>query len=358
MPVFAVDFVISDNSNGNNEVHVSAQQQTTVSQSNQAVVENTIATVADTGNNTASNNAGQSTTIDTGSVTESVTVENSLNTSVVNAPSCCTDNENILISNNTNSGDNAAHFTNNNTTRVSMYNTATVQNTINISANTGNNTASYNNGNTSIATGSIIVDTIIKNATNNATAIVPVSGNGDIRIFILNNTNAGNNVVRFDGSSQNILNVTNSADIQTDTRFNLNTGNNSAVGSIGGVSINTGDIFLTATISNTVNDSLAKLPCCDTGIGGPVLEDPDDPGEDEEKLPPVDQNQPSPDNSKIGSASANNSGTGGSGSGSVLGSSLPSTGTGWWVYATIANILMFLLGLYLRMRAGRSPTNA
>ena len=174
----------------------------------------------------------------------------------------------------------------------------------------------------------------------------------------MNNANAGNNVVLFDGMSRNILQVTNNADIVSNTNFDLNTGKNTIVGAIGDASITTGDIFLTATISNKVNDSVVTLPCCNTGIGGPVIDDPADPGEEEDSLPPVDQNQPSSDNSKISNSSANNSGNGGSGNGSVLGATLPSTGTSWWVYATIANILMFLLGLYLRMRAGRSPTNA
>jgi hypothetical protein len=64
----------------------------------------------------------------------------------------------------------------------------------------------------------------------------------------------------------------------------------------------------------------------------------------------------STDNAKlISSASSNNVGGGSGTGGAVLGDTLPATGVSLWLFMTVANILMFLLGLYLRLRAGRSP---
>ena len=52
-----------------------------------------------------------------------------------------------------------------------------------------------------------------------------------------------------------------------------------------------------------------------------------------------------------GTNGTNDNGVGGSSAGAIL----PATGASWWLYATIANIIMLLMGLYLRLRAGRSP---
>lgn len=355
VPAFAAEFVISDNGNGTNEIAINTQQQTTVSQTNQAIVQNNVQTSADTGNNTASQNSSGQTSIDTGDVTTSTSVENILNTSAIEKDSCCEQTTELTISGNSNTGDNEVFVTSSSNTSIAVTNTATMLNNIGISANTGFNNSSHNQGTTSISTGSIRVDTTIQNSANNTTMKLSDPGIGSVSLSIRNNTNRGTNIILFDDPRTVAITSINTATLENNVRWDLNTGHNDIIGSIGGASVTTGDILATAKISNTLNDNDVTIPCCAVG-GGQTIDDPDEPTDEEGQLPPVDQNQPSNDNSKISSSSVSHGG--GSGNGSVLGSSLPSTGTGWWVYATIANILMFLLGLYLRMRAGRSPTRA
>lgn len=163
--------------------------------------------------------------------------------------------EEIVISGNGNESASAVQSNQNTSVNTSQDNTASVQNTVAVTANTGNNTANNNtNGDTAITTGDIA---ITEEITNNTNASVVANGEccqGEPGQISLSNNGSGstNNVSRGSSSNMNVT-VNNSATITNSVNGYASTGNNTANNNSGNVSLKTGDIWVKEKIITNAN---------------------------------------------------------------------------------------------------------
>ena len=354
-PAFAEEFVISGNGDGSaNEVAVTANTQTTVTQTNEANVSNEVNTNASTGGNEVSSNTGEETSIQTGDIQTQTSIDNQLNTSAVDI-GCCPQGElTATIEGNGSTSTNAIDLTLSNQTTISVLQEANIQNTVTGSANTGENTANDNNGNVAIQTGNITGTVEVKNSINQEDIHATIGGFTDIALLIKGNSSGSQNSISLSLANETTIEKVDLANILNMIFFDINTGRNQANGNLGDVSISTGDIVFGISIKNDpVNQGGVDVGCC------PPPEPPYDPG-----TPPTPPTPPGTGGGGNGggNGNSNNNGNGnGSGDGNgqslamVSGAILPATGNFDLLLMLLANIAMFLLGLYLRLRAGRSP---
>lgn len=144
--------------------------------------------------------------------------------------------------------------------------------------------------------------------------------------------------------------------ITNNSFWNLISGNNTANRNNGDVSIKTGNIDFTSDIENG--------PIASSSVSDYCCEDP----KDQEVPSPTPPAPPSQQDEAKGTSPASGTGnpgggssggSGGSGNGGpalvAIGKILPATGSSWFFFATVANIVMLFLGMVLRLRSGRSP---
>lgn len=346
----AEEITVSGNGEGSNSnININVGNNTNVTQDNTADVNNNVDITADTGNNTANENTGGDTSITTGNVDISSNIENTgINQSYVDV-GCCPGNVDLNILSNGSDSNNNINYTQNYGTNVSVNNNANITNNVNGKANTGYNEASNNTGgNVSIRTGSIRVEDTIKNNGVNVYVVEASSGNSqDVSITIKENGSGSVNTVEFTDESSTNIDINNSATIVNESTWDLNTGGNKANGNTGGdVTITTGDILFKSTIENTgINVGLVDVDCCD--------DDKDRPGPDDNPPPPP---PPGPKNEPNPPGPSTNPGQGGTTT--QAGEVLPVTGAPSLLFLAIANVVMFFMGWYLRLRSGRSPNFA
>ncbi|EKE00086.1 MAG: hypothetical protein ACD_22C00093G0001 [uncultured bacterium] len=342
--------VSGNGSDSTSTANISFNNNTAVSQDNTANITNNVDINADTGNNTADNNTNGDVSITTGDIDITSNIENNgINQNSVQT-GCCQGGVDIGISGNGSDSDNTVNFTQNNNTNIDVNNNANVTNNVNGKANTGYNSANNNtNGNVSISTGSIKVSDTIKNNSINVYDIHASSGSvGDTSILIADNGSNSDNSITFTDEQNVVIEVDNSAVIENNSAWDLNTGHNDASGNTGGdVSITTGDILLTSTIDNSkINVGLVDVDCCKPDQGG--------------NNPPPDVTPPPPTITPTQPCVSNcNPSNDNPSQGSTPGEVLPVTGaSSSLLLLAIANILMLFLGWYLRLRSGRSPNFA
>ena len=155
--IYADEITVSGNAEGStNNVNVSTTQTTQTEQTNTAEITNNVEIDANTGDNTANENAGD-VNITTGDVNATSEIINAgINQNYVEA-GCCNGELAINISGNGSDSNNTVGYSSNNNTNVSINNNANISNSVNGSANTGYNSANQNNGSVSIKTGDIAV---------------------------------------------------------------------------------------------------------------------------------------------------------------------------------------------------------
>lgn len=354
IPVKAEEITISGNGgSSSNSVEVSAQNTTTVNQTNSAEISNTVQTNANTGNNTASENTNGNTTVNTGSVQANVSVTNEANSNVVDTSDCCNQTTGqTVISGNGSASENAVTVASTNTTTITNSNTTTITNNISGTVNTGNNSGNFNtNGDVSIKTGNISVEQKIENGPINGNNISVHNSNvqGNQSVKISGNGAFSTNTANVDNKSNTNISVENTANILNESLWFLNTGNNNANYNNGGnVSIETGSIsFISKIINGPINFNVVKVSCGCTPeehkppTGGVTPETPT-------------SNTPSGSSTGSSASSGSSSGQGGSVQAAVE-SLLPETGNYTFVLFLIGNVMMFLIGVVLRLRSGRSP---
>lgn len=351
-PVVA-DLQITVSGNGadsNNTVSVTDTQTTTVSQTSTGDTNNNVTQNADTGNNSASDNTGGSTSVSTGNVNSETSVSTTANTSTVSTP-CCDTGTNITVSGNGSDSQNTVNYTSTNTTNVTLDQDATINNNLSVTANTGNNNANNNTGgNVSLSTGSITGWANLSTSVNIATvtvsqgtsATVNVDGNGSGSV----NDVTLNILFTFDLVKNQV------ADIDNDIFLDFDTGNNLANDNTGGaVTLTTGPISYALNKVTDVNRFTLTIENCDADDG-----DNNGGGNDGTTTTPPDSTSPLPTSPTIASV-----GGAVQAAGQVLAAAtsiLPATGASalhFWILAVVY-LLTFLFGLYLRLRAGRSPT--
>ena len=353
--VRALEVTITDNGSGStNEVTITQTEETVVEQNNTANVSNDVGTEVDTGENTASFNNGNKTTIETGDGTANVSVENSMNSSVVDTGECCNSDTVVTVSGNGSGSQNTVTSITSNTNTTTVNNNASLSNNVKGTVNTGNNTATSNTGNVSIKTGSITATQNIKNGPINGAHVVSSSQGGSTHILVADNgADSTTNIIYDNINNANVV-INNIADIHNVVDWYLNTGNNDASWNLGDVSIMTGDIESYLNIENgPINFAFADL-----NIGGCcIVDDPSDPGDPDDPSKPSD-----PGNNGRGSNNGGGSSVGGTvasianGVGGILGLSDTSSNTyNLWM----ASFMIMAAGLRLVERSNmiQSGTN-
>lgn len=335
-----------------NNVSVDSTQTTSTTQSNSADISNSVSSNATTGDNSTNNNTGSDVGIATGDVEQSTNVVNQVNNSQVTTP-CCEDSLNLTVTGNGENSVNTIHTNVSTTTVINVTQVATVNNNISLSANTGNNRVSNNYGNVEVKTGNINVQGNLANVINQ-TQLTVGAGAWDITVIAKNNGVDSTNIIFLDFLNDLLLWKNDIANINNNIYADLNTGGNTAFNNIGNVFIKTGNIdFSFDVINGPINSNLAEVFCCEDG-------QPVTPPSDGEQPTPQPGVPPSPSQANGGNGNGKNGGVGGDKVGQILGAlaqALPVTGARaihFWMMAVVY-LLTFLLGLYLRLRAGRSP---
>lgn len=349
-----VDLSVTGNGSGSdNTVNATTTNNTTVSQNNQADINNNVQSDQSTGGNTTSDNNG-SAGISTGSVTENSTISNTNINSNIAQGGAGSPNINGEISGNGSDSNNSINNSNNNSLAINQSNNANINNNIYGTGITGENTANDNNGNIDIRTGNISSEIEINNESinnsifdKNCNCIVK----GDVKIKISGNGSGSINEVDVDSvDSKNIFSH-NDADIENNVFLDFITGRNSVIGNLGNVAIITGDIASTIKINNSkINSNEANLIC--ENVTPPPSPTP----------PPGGNVTPPPPTSSGGGGGESSSSVSSSApqvlGASALGEVLPATG-GWGLFlATLLSTMLFLMGWYLRLRSGTSPPKA
>lgn len=376
--------VSGNGSDSQNSVDVAHSSSDTVEQTNNAQVNNDVSSTANSGANQANGN-GSDVNVTTGNASSETSVSTQLNNSQVNT-GCCLADASVVISGNGSGSQNRVSLTQEKELVISVDQKATVVNRISLTASTGNNQANKNNGDVEIATGKINASLDLVNQANISLISAGV-GSGNVSVKIAGNGDNSNNQVAVAILGNLFINRTNNAKIKNLINSDLNTGGNQANENNGAVEISTGDInFALSLVNGPINVGGVKIGCCDTGGDGDGDHchdgDSDHNGNggngDQEGCDNGDgggggngdnngggsnggnNNGSSSDNpSTSGSGSSGSSGSS-NGSGQVLGALadiLPGTGISAhhnWLL-TVMYFMMFLIGLYMRLRAGRSP---
>lgn len=136
--------------------------------------------------------------------------------------------------------------------QVVQENNASVENNVDIDSNTGENTASDNSGNVSIQTGDTNNDIGIENELNTSQVEVECCGD-DQTLEISGNGESSNSSINSQIGINTTIVSTQNADIKNNINGTTNTGNNSANGNDGDVSIKTGDINVEGDVKNVAN---------------------------------------------------------------------------------------------------------
>ena len=159
------------------------------------------------------------------------------------------------------------------------------------------------------------------------------------------------------------MNIDNKVDILNTALWNLITGKNQADNNTGGdVSVLTGDInFITEIINDPINTEAGIIDCCkDEGTvnpptppddnppnGGPPVQPPQQP----QPPQPIDQSPPSGGPGPSFSSPSDGQVLGAMTTGQIL----PATGVSWTLIMSLLSLIMFMLGLYLRLHPGQDP---
>lgn len=354
---------VSGNGEGSvNEVSSESSTETSIEQSNEANISNDVDIDSNTGENQASGNTGEQTEISTGDVANEVLVTNQTNTSSVQTECCDQTNTELIIQNNGDSSINTIESSSTQTTEVSVNQEATITNNINGTSNTGNNQANNNSGDVEINTGNIETSSFVSNSGNDSILDLGSGATfGDQIVIISSNGSGSTNKIVLNFNDSLSIKKHNSSNIINNVYWLANTGGNTANGNLGSVSIRTGDIDLSVQVIN------GPINIGGISVGGCCNEDPADPFDPPTPTPAPSPTPPGPTNggggnsgngNSDGGSNGNSNGGNGKSGGDVLGiggAVLPATGSDWMLLL-LANVLMFLMGLYLRLRSGRSPT--
>lgn len=307
------DTSVSNTGNGSSSTNngsVNASNQTNANLNNNLNLTNSASMRAESGNNTASENVGD-TSIITKDANVSATIFNTGNANGMgmaqfaieddhngdivlawpqgNACSvavCPTGNTSASNTGNGSNSANTADITQDNASNVQLENTAMVGNTLHLEANSGDNRANDNVGNTTIETGDANVAANVVNAINSnllggALFVIDIFGNlvGDIILPTVAGGdasgsssgtavgNAGNgsdstNTASASQTNTTNLDMNNNAALLNVIDVDANTGNNGASDNTGGSStIDSGEATVDANVINFANVNAA-------GVGG------------------------------------------------------------------------------------------
>ena len=275
-PIAAASYTISGNNSGSdNYIDVKTDRDTTVTQNNDAHVDNSVTIKATTGGNTAKNVAGGDVTIDTGGSNVGVKVDNALNTNVADVNLCngCATGGEFKISGNNSYTDNDIKYRNDSDVKLTQDNDAKVNNDVNITAGSGYNRVSdVVGGHVEVDTGMVTVNpVIIKNTLNSNWASLTSGGSDDestLSAWIVDNNTDSDSYIDLRSDSDLKVRQNNDADIANDVAVAGDSGHNRVRDVAGaGVLIDTGDVEVGVAIDNMANFNWASVEdCCLLGL--------------------------------------------------------------------------------------------
>lgn len=363
--IFAEEVNISVSENGqssSNEVKLETSTSSSVNQENNAQASNNVVINQNTGGNDASSNSSD-VSITTGGVNSTTNISNeNINTNIGNSTDCsCVQNSVLEVSGNGEESHNLIEQTSTTNIQIGQQNNVNINNTVSANINTGNNQSSGNNGSVFITTGDVKVNSNIENSRINFTAGKFTSSQNSIKNVISGNGNNSNNNISLIENKNFIIDIRNISFITNNVDFLLNTGYNRSSENNGDVVIKSGDITSNINIENNdINTSFVRVSC----PANQIIEDPDDPDDDESDDEEEDE---SDDDESSVEPSTTNSGNGGSdddegddeeeNDSDILGitDELPFTGSYLMLLATLVSLLLFFIGLCMRLRLILSP---
>lgn len=360
-----IELVITGNgSESVNEVATSKETNTTVHQSNNTSVDNDINIKVNTGDNEANDNTGE-VEIKTGDAKAKTEVVNELNNSVVKDESCCESKSDtkLTIENNGEGSHNNIDYNQTKSKTITVNHQAEVSNKSNINANTGGNKANSNGGNVKIDTGNAYVQEKVSTITNlTSIRLLDCCDSSGLSARIKGNGDASENNIRVSLDESILVYKTDYANIENHSNLDANTGDNSANKNMGDVVVTTGDAIVKSDISTIANlQDIIIGGCidCPKDVDKPKDDNDKDKDKDDKKIPVEKPTPPIPTEKVNGKVSADKDKKDDE-EGKILGVSddgrvLPITGSNGLLLMILANIMMFLLGCYFRLRSGRSP---
>lgn len=342
--------ITGNGAESNNQVQVSQSSDTSVSQNNQNDTSNDIKVKENTGENKASENTDGSTSIKTGDANSNTSVTNSGNVSSATVNNCnCDSNGSVSISGNGAFSNNNANIDSSFNNTVTIDQNANIRNNIDDELITGRNKANDNtNGDVLIHTGNISVIDRLLNSLNQAHVGISGGPLQDFLVKIFGNGAFSDNDANADINNENKVAVNNTADIINNLKERYVTGENKANDNTDGdVAVVTGDITVEKTITNAVNVSDVEIKCDCEKVAVAAPTSPTTPAvtttetsSPSEAVSPAEAQASSPAEAVMGASAEN---------------ILPATGNNWFFLAMLGNVLMLILGAYLRLRSGRSP---
>jgi hypothetical protein len=246
--------------------NVTTTNNTTVSQTNVANIENDVVVDADTGHNDANSNTGGDVSIETGDATTDVAVANAVNANSATVDNCCVTGGDVKISGNGEGSDNRVNLTLGNNVALTQYNVANVNNDVDVESDTGWNDANSNTGgDVSVSTGDANTSVLLSTMANaNSATVGGGSGTGGtLSAWITGNGADSDNRINLDLNNDVLLSQINTADVLNEVDVDSDTGHNDANSNTGGdVSIETGDADTTVVVDNMVNFNSADADAC------------------------------------------------------------------------------------------------
>lgn len=248
-----------------NEAKVKSENETTVVQSNKAIVNNYVDATANSGGNTSSLNTGGDVLIRTGDAKSGVSVENVLNTNKATVDCCRSGDTTVKIDGNGAYSENEVKLKLESENEIFQDNYANVRNDVDSTAKSGGNDASLNTGgNTTIHTGDAtsVADVSTKANANFAQIGGPGQNSGSLTALLVGNGAFSDSDIRVYLDNDNVIAQDNYARVYNDVDSKAKTGLNTADLNTGGdVLILTGDARSLANVDNKVNFNWADIDC-------------------------------------------------------------------------------------------------
>lgn len=355
--VYAQEFTVSGNGEGStNSINFEETNTDTISQENNADINNNVDASAETGNNEANGNSGE-TSIETGNIEEEITVINSGNSSQAEIGCCANeDPSSVSIEDNGSDSENNIGIMQDSSNKINIVNELQLTNNVSLYSNTGDNEANDNDGNVEIQTGEINLLAQILNQNLNSAKVSASNQNPSFAYNISGNGSGSTNSIKENNNTGNEYLVFNTLYLNNNIKNYSNTGGNKANKNIGNVFISTGSVLLDIILSNRdINSSKITSTCCNGALppspppsGSPT---PSPSGTPSPSDPPSGGPQPTSSccspTTDIPGPGGGGGGTGGGG-GEILGASLPATGGFSLWFLTGMALLMIASGVILR----------
>lgn len=256
--------ITGNGADSTNAANVAVQNNTGVSQQNNAYVTNNVSVDSSTGDNEANDNGSGEVSIDTGDANADVSVSNSLNVNEAQVDCCEPSDTTVEISENLRDSDNTVNLAQSNNTGVAQYNNAYVTNNVSVEQETGDNEANDNiGGSVDVDTGNADADVKISTVANANSAMVGGNGGEGSSVYaaIHGNGQGTDNEINLAVERDLELLQSNNAYVYNYVYVDQDTGENDANDNGGDVSIDTGNAMAKVDVDNMVNFNWADVDC-------------------------------------------------------------------------------------------------